>query len=1106
MMVDKNGNLVPIALDPNQRNVKGDCMFVVVCSISARGADGKVETKACFILFCRQMSITTPSGETITYDRQQPNMFSGSIPVETGGTARDSAVGTQGISVARDVNGRGRITVTGTGAAYDGYSSSYTIYDRPSRPGQPYVAHLADRNGAPYSTSCVDGCRGALSNGVQTDNFVIAQQNANAQLIARDMAGNPARITCENCLAMVQGHEGWTVVADGNGSVPAPGVEATEWPFVRIVSPSASNPHGEFVIGGQTGSITLPDGRRIESRVDENHPAPQLSWRLAGAISDTDGIGGYLECTGLCAEPVRGDAAEPSQACGPTCILDSRNPTNNDRVCTAVCTMRDQSWNPADPKAPNGYFFASMIEDGQVSAITPEGDPIRCAGAGCYVMIKARDANGNNGASVCSTGASPSGSCSGANREGDWVSNRSYKINENGEPVGDDQPGEWVAGGIRILYHNSDGTHAGISCGGPYCLRSSNNAYGWKEGEEWRGDIDNVDFYEWKGNPDASWLLAVDANSEQPVFGADSYLRPSLHNATDNQIAKSLGQDPNAATVMLPPLSVDQRNSLTPAERERYDQLAGQPSNLDLAFASVRVLEAQSTDRYLTLQTQRTGGQAAAASLADDIDAARQGGVTSQELAALETRLAAWQPTVQQWAHARDLVDTIDRLTWVPPTPATFEAELASNPELVAELAQLRPIHPADRVFNPSQLERARSNVQRMMSELSEGNTTLTASLYLQAEAQDLRHQMRLHQEEINQFNIQGGTALQADLLNQRSDELNGRWSALEKLLGPVQANQAAATDDVRALDMLFADTSIDQEWAGRVRAGDALIDRLTALTDQMTTSGDPNQIALAADVGVLSQFASLDYDAITRSDGQRAQGADLTMRLPSSGLPDVVFAQTAAINLPGFNHYPGEDRAAIDLLPDYERVALASRMTATEYLDSHYRPQVTDPDMQRRLLEAEFTDIHGNIDQAKVNDTLAAIQAAGGRDGEVLAVSMVLTEDGSARGSATMFVVRRPDGSVKFVKGGTFDTFEQFQTENELYSDDMTFVLAENYLDVAPVRTNSDGTVSYAPGGEPMRYGTAAAHVTPTGSPRGPWLPLASRCCTSLPELRHRW
>jgi serine/threonine protein phosphatase PrpC len=1078
--VDKNGNLVRAPLDPNQRNVKGFCVGKILCVVTARGADGKTEADACFSIFCSDMTVSTPSGETITYDRGEHHEFIGSVPTEVGGTARDVGLGTGGVTVARDINGRGEITVTGTGQAYDGKTGSYTVFNQASAPGKPHRVHLGDKTGAPFATAC-SGCWGALSNGRQTDVFVVEAAKANAQLIARDMADNPAEITWGNAVVEINGHEGWTVRSDGNGVVPPPDAVSAGQPFGRIVSPSAGDPHGYFTVVGQTGSITLPNGLRMENQADGT---PSLDERVTGALPDADGYGGFLECRGMCKESIPGNAPALPEACGKLCQLHDDDPTNNDRVCTARCTMRDQFANPNDPKTPNGYFYAHMLEEGGVGSLTVEGDKQWCHGKGCWYVVFNRDADGNGGGAICNAGG-PGGMCSGANREGVFAQDSSYVDKETGEP--------WI-GGTRILYHDVDPetgehTHVGVSCsGGVYCSRSSTNFYGWTE-EEWKtGDLDDTDFYDWKGHPDASWLPAVDANSEVPVFGPGSYLRPSMYNEHDEKLATDLGLNPKDPDLMLPPLSPAERNALSPVERDRYDKLAPQVSHVDLALASMHFIEDQSEDRHITLHAQRAGGHVdATTQLAHDIEVASQDGLTDQEVAAFQPRLGSLETTARDWAAARGLINTIEGLTWTQPIPLPTEEEIARDPEVAGKLADLFEQDPRARAENPGVVEQAQANVNKALGMLGSGGPSIMAALYLQAQYNDLEHQRVMHDAEVKEVMARGGTETkeEANQINARGDKILADLARVKKLMGPAQENRAAVQDLMRGIDQIFADGTDDTDWSGRVAASDALIDQIDGLAAKLRASGDPNQIALAGDIadtpdgpGVLSTIAAMNYEAITRSDGQRAAGVGFTLRLPSSGFPDVTFAQEAAINLPGYLNYSGEGRGSIDQRSHAEQVALASQMTVTEFLDMVDRPRTLDTGISRDQLKDDFTDADGDIDQAELDKAFTTINDAIEAGREVLAVNAVMTDDGEAVGNTTIYIVQTPEG-VKWVKGGVWASIDELQHENELYDGDMHLVFVENALEVEPVRRNADGTFSYKPGGPALDYGTFDAHRT---------------------------
>ncbi|WP_232667060.1 hypothetical protein [Pseudonocardia sp. TRM90224] len=1083
--VDAQGNLVRIALDPDQRKagakLEDDGMTVTLWVV---GADKQLVEKKCPIV-CTGATLTAPSGETVTFERRNDVPFTGAIPTEVGGPDWDRATGTQGLEAARDINGRGQIKITGTGTAYDGKSGSYTVYDTPSRPGTSHVADLADRTGAPFATSCIDGCYGFATNGIKGDQFVVKQRDANLKVVARDLAGNPARITWDNGLGTVNGHEGWTVVANGDGKpFIGPSLKPVN-PSVTVITPGNGNPLGFFEVANQTGSISLPDGRRMINRAGDE-PRSLGGEVVRARLNDDKGNLGFIECTGLCSRPRDGKV--------PAGLTFA--PKDDDTVCPVLCTLQEYSADPGNRVAPNGYFLANLKAEAGLSGgmakpvtiVTPDGDTASCAGKDCWFVVFNRDANGNNGTIVCSTGGGPNGTCNGANREGDWGADRSYMVDPAGNPIVGDGKGTFVAGGVRLLLRNAgDGDkHAGVSCAGPYCPTSKNNANGWTDANWKAGSLDGVDRYDWKGNPDATWLPAVDANRPQNVFGPGSYLRPSLNTAKDRETAVSLGLDPDAPNLMLPALTPAERAALSPADRARYDKTAPY-SILDLAAASAAHLESQSGNRYRSFAFQQVGGGAEALdALERDIDAARQGGVTAQELSALTKKLAPMKIDAQRWADDRGLIDAIDRLTYRPPTPTELEEKLVRNPAVLDKLAGPTPTDKASRIENQPPMQRAMDNLLDLQRGVGDRNRTLVSALYLQAQVRDTIHQRELHNADVLRFNEVGGSKEEEEALTQNGLRLTAQMDRLEGLLGSASGAFADNDAKLRSVDMLFADASNDQGWAGRLRTGSERVDRWTALVNALAASGDPNQVALADEARVVGQLATLNYNSIAQDFGQRAAGVDFTMRSPSSRLPDVSFAQTAALNFPGFEHYVGRNADRVAHLSRAEKVALASRMTVSEYMDAVSRPQVSsDWAVNRKLIEANYTDASGNVDKDKVDEEMENLRAAAAGGGEVRFVTTGLLKDGQPAGAVTLFFVMK-DGTPTFVLGGKFDSFAELQDENEMFEDSsmfsspkMEFVLPDDLVGLTPIRVNADGTAAPIPAGEQLRFGTSDATIT---------------------------
>ncbi|WP_232665721.1 hypothetical protein [Pseudonocardia sp. TRM90224] len=1090
--VTKDGKLVRLALDPiNQRNVKGDCNFVLICTVSAKGADGKTEVKACFIWFCNKMTATGSSGETITYDRGAANQFDGSIPTEVGGPAangnfpkegekgRDAAQGTRGISVARDINGRGQIMVDGTGQAHDGYNGSHVYYDKPSRPGQPYIADLGDKTGAPFATSCMDGCRGVLSNGVKTDKFVIETVNANAVLVARDNAGNPARINWDNAKGKVEGAEGWIVESNGDGK---PVLKGKQGPSVAIVSPSDKDPYGSFSVYGQTGAVTRADGLKMFNTPGKQRnafdPLVNAVPSLQGRFDNAAGQGGYINCEGMCQVQRPGDAAAPSEQCGKLCVMDSENPKNNDSKCPVWCQLSEGSPDPNNLKAPNGWFGAKLLEGGPglVQTITPQGDPTGCGGKDCWIVVSYRDAKGNGGGVSCSTGSTQNGFCNGNTRDGEYVQTTPIKIDENGKEVDASEEGRWV-GGFRMLYHVEDPNnpkadkHAGISCFGK-CSRSDYNFNLYTE-ENFKGNLENADRYDWIGEADPTWLTAVDAYSERPVFGPNSYLRPSLDNKQDRDIATSLGLDPNMVGkgLMLPPLAPEQLKTLTSDERKQYDT-QNPTSFVDVGLASIKVLEAQSGNRHTSIRAQEPGGGVEGAiQLGRDIDAALAGGLSKAEEKALGDRLVPFAISAGKWGDQRGLIKAIQVMNYNAYVPTPYEAEVMGDPGLSRDIAGSAPAGKSDQ-------ERARKQISDLQRGTGGAGISLTASLHVQGQIRQVQYDQYLNNQAIDAFNkSKERTPEAAEALNGKKEELETKLAGLKGLIpaGPVIDNEA-----LRSIDIMIAGKSNDPEWAGRLGTADGSLDAINATLGKMINSGDPRQKKFAEEkAAVLGAYLGMNYDAIANDDGQRAEGVDyLKFQMPSSGLPDVYFAQTAAINLPGWKNLSGPEAAHVKNMGEYEMVELASQISADEFLNFQGRSRVTDLGDAQKLMELEYLD-DGKTDREKVDEEMGRLRDAA-KNGELRVITAPVRDEDGNVGQTSIFFVIGKDGKPTIVKGGSFGSFREFQEESEYFDDeDVKLILPKKFLEIEPLRKGADGKYAPPPAGERLQFEVHSSHIT---------------------------
>jgi hypothetical protein len=654
------------------------------------------------------------------------------------------------------------------------------------------------------------------------------------------------------------------------------------------------------------------------------------------------------------------------------------------------------------PGAPNGYFSMSNHSESPIWYVNPTGEGQVCR-EGCRFTNASPDANGNGGYTICSGRA-----CSiGSSRTGEALEN----VTENSK--------------IGLFFGNADGSGRRYVCSAEcntYNLTGVREEFG-----GWAGPIPdgNSKKYDWIGDSDRGWL---------PHTVRPDGDRPSLHTQTDNDIATRMGLDPNDPNLRLPLHSSAMYNSLSPEERAQYDKVVPMSgANADIALGAF--FEARIRDD--AMREKAPGVEQDMRNVASGIEAYRATGD--------KTKLDAVQPTIdkinkvigddtggalKQWVADRALIDGI-LLPNLPVDLRNADGELQSKPEVIAKINQLDPQRTRDlRKDDPSltPLQVANANLQSIIREHGLAQTV----------AMGLDTQRRLLDRDIAAFNADrdafdrspNQTQKWANDLNARRDALVAREAESNRLIGGALDQLDRSQAVLRQADLAMVSGSNDREWVTRLTETNADIARFNGLARDMRASNDAPQVVLAPTMSRYGTFAQLHYESLRHNPIDPNERLGRLVQLPSTGRPDTLMAQTAAINTPAARAFPDEgvraqfeDRYRNDTLAN-----VMARYTPQGYLDAQQRPYDADESARRIALA------HDGVTGQKAEEILASM-----RGGQVTAIPMMYRDPYTNQTfEPTLFRVKDAGGE-RYVDstGAVWESIDQFRNKNDLYSPD---------------------------------------------------------------------
>ncbi|MEJ3656598.1 LysM peptidoglycan-binding domain-containing protein [Actinomycetes bacterium KLBMP 9759] len=889
-----------LKLGPGQRGfgakIDGDRVVVRILN-----PDGSVGEMSCTGCVNEQRTFEGGDGQKVEYTPGKG--FVGSNLVQSGDARKDTGEGSHGLGLIRDKAGRGQGSVLGTGELTDGVSGHKVRYTNstPRPPGEAVGAPPPHTNktaftpvdgSTPFTTSCNGGCvykaprpvHLGAGHGDELEAFgpsgTIIGRGADGRAGTFDLTGG----------ALLKLAENDRVQALGGGPN---GDEGRVYARTR----DASGGDGLYMVTGQRGQILLREGVTVSNAVPGKRNLPDgVTYQLMAETPDGKGAGGKVACTGECVITKPGGDWRENFRC-------------------ELCHVDEQLAGGKGPRGAAGWAFARNLSDGKISRFTKEGDEQSCSGFGCAFTQFNRDANGNGGGAVCSTGGS-GGQCRGVNREGDWTQCDGIDCRTG------------------LLYRNyNDGKLDGTRVGA-YC-----------EALGGRGAC--------QGPPGTTWFdYDADPNALQ-VMNRNGDYRLTEDLAKDLAKVPGLGRDPNDRS----PLSDRQIETLngTPegkAALGRYRDGLTAPTDVQSAAANLGILEDKSIERRRAPQV--AAAQPKIKQLEDHLARAN----ADNKLTAAEKRQAsklradieAGAPgLLDEWGPARARLDSDRSATWTRPKSLAAAAEaVANNPAVIKQLAGDGPMSDDERkvaainriVTEQEQLEDAK---QALYTETVRGRAAI-------------EDRMSALNAEINAINGRGGpTRAEQRRVQNEEAAIKAAGADLDRRLQPLRDRVDGESADLRKIDVVLAansghlttpgaDGSRKLNYGEQVRDADAGLSGLENQILAMRNSRDPNQRALAGELGTLHGWQKLHYGAVRDQPMPYSESFLAGIRMPSTGLPDFTYAQAATVNGPRINQYLRQNNEPLAKawakLPPDERAALAAYGTVDWAKDIQVQPK----------------------------------------------------------------------------------------------------------------------------------------------------------------------
>ncbi|WP_343943656.1 DUF4781 domain-containing protein, partial [Pseudonocardia zijingensis] len=991
---------------------------------------------------CAEAAGVGASGQKLTVGKDGNLVVNN--PTAPGGSKYDTATDPKEAGSYRDDQGRGMGWAKTTGSIKDAFSGSTVT----GKGGGGVTASYGDPKGGPFVVACPTGCHGTLSNGKTkggkpvVDTFDIGGKSgtkgADAWLVARDQFGNSAAASW-NGEGRFTSFEGVKMIANGDGPTPTrqgPG-EVGKWKpnTAFVLTAGRGLAHGKYEMYGQSGSVELPDGRKIENTYGKVAGCRTLQCekpvkgkataadRLIVVTPDAAGKGGSVDCVGRCIERLPGNEVHwtvgaSDSMCTMRCQKSDLFYTDSTmRVCSARCAMHDEFAGNKSSKTPNGYFQVEMLEDGNVASYTPQGDAQYCEGKGCGFVQGYRDAKGNGGFGVCYG----SGTCLGITKDRD------------GQP----KELQCDAGSCKptvLLYPNPDKRIDTDGDGKP----DTNNLDKYGPNDGWYcgkgagangctgGDPDTMVMG--RGEADPSWM---------PLFDP-SYTRPAMDTKVDKQLAKDLAKFGVKEGDPLPPLSPGALASLSKDEQERYKKALRPLTVVEKAFTQARAAAAESNAQYV-----KDRGNKELPGLNTILDKIQRTGGTSTLTEPERELFATAQTRFPLLDVDRGIVNGLDQLQaeelFIDTNarsagsgthdPAATRAELQQRLHLDAKG---RPLDSTGKIIVSSPVEAAQLAVEGKKEGVDFIRLTADQQAQLNARSitemavvghkEDLRLRTNAYDERAVAYKdakaayerkLAQGAATQADVdrlnaeadrLNAEADRLNalrdgilGDWDKIDAT-NDLLADQAKknplpfqSPDSVTDLDIRLARENGEGGMADQLEKWNKFQQRAYGIANDLMKAGKKD---LATEVMRLSRTAGLNYETVARDLGSRSADSKLfayaigpdgkpdksnrrLIQLPSSGRADMLYVLNSVVNSPGYKTLEGPGGKALRNLDEDAIANYASRATASEQAGQFAALQkATDRTKLQKMFEDANKDPEtGEVNKENVDRAMQAIQ-----------------------------------------------------------------------------------------------------------------------------------
>jgi serine/threonine protein phosphatase PrpC len=384
------------------------------------------------------------------------------------------------------------------------------------------------------------------------------------------------------------------------------------------------------------------------------------------------------------------------------------------------------------------------------------------------------------------------------------------------------------------------------------------------------------------------------------------------------------------------------------AVNEIYDRTGQLTGRARSDSAALGILEDNSTRRRMAAKYPKLAPQITR--LADLTEKAiADNRITDAEwrqIDPLRRQIEKAAPEFAEWGEATDRLERVPLANYVSPYIGAGAHEAAASTGLDMDTVKAR--------------QAALEDATRKLNAAHEAQTGSRTALKSQIDA---------YEAEVAAITARGGaTPAEKKRLDRERQRLLARQVALDNGLRPAEQAVDVAKAGLRELDRIFAVASQHETLPGDLVAADAELDRIDALNQQLVTSKEKRQQQLANTFGAAEELAELSYSSVRDSVRDRPGAWDESLipvlSLPSTMLPDVMFAQAAVASLPTMEqHYrDGGGSQVAHVWAELDRSERTNIAAYAKGSDGNFLPFSEAGTIDPALWEREFLSDADNV------------------------------------------------------------------------------------------------------------------------------------------------